>query len=216
MGYYSKNTDRMDIHIEESRGTILIKQNWKYDWLLAAGSTPWTYTEKKSYHDKVDNLIWNTWGRYFYLKVSGTSDFAKKNAGKKWDVNFDIQWVLSSEHWDVRVTKYPKGYAENPTSSVGWESKTINLDTKDTAYRKRTHSGRNYFQYPVVHEFGHAAGNSIYASAGMHGDEYNSSSAYFGDKHSLMNIGNKLRDRHFDFILSELNTILADTMFSKY
>ncbi len=206
----------MDIHIEENRGTILIKQKWKYTWLKDVSANAWTYTEKKSYHDKVDNLIWNSWGRNFFLKVEGSSDFAKRNSDKRWDVNFDIEWVLSSEHWDVRVTKYPKGYIGNPTSSVGWRSRIIKLDTKDTAWRKRVRTGKNYFQRPVVHEFGHAAGNSIFASTGMHGDEYKSTSTHYGDKHSLMNVGNNLRDRHLDFILSELNTMLSDSTFSKY
>ncbi len=216
MGYYTKNTDRMDIHIEETRGTILIKQKWKYSWLNFSGSTPWTYIEKQSFHSKVDNIIWNSWGNNFFLKVSGSSDFAKRNSGKVWDVNFDIEWVLHTEHWDVKVTKYPRTHAGNPTSSVGWGSKIINLDTKDTAWRKRVSSGRNYFQYPLVHEFGHAAGNSKYANTGMHGDEYASTSVYAGDKNSLMNIGNKLRDRHLDFILSQLNTMVSGSTFSKH
>lgn len=216
MGYYTKRTDRMDFHIEEDRKTITIRQKWKYSWLTSSGATPWTYTDKQAFHTKVDNLIWNTWGKAFYLKVVGGSDFAKRNAGERWDVDFDIEWVLGSQHWDVNVTKYPRAYSGNPTSSVGWAAKVITLDTKDTAYRARTNGGRIYNQYPVVHEFGHAAGNSIHARAGMHGDEYNSTSAYFGDKQSVMNIGNTFRERHLDYILTQLNTIITDTNFKKY
>ncbi len=216
MGYYSKSTDRMDIHIEESRGTILIKQKWKYFWLNYIGTSPWTYAEKRKFHNEVDNIIWNSWGQYFYLKVRGTSDFAKRNVNKRWDVNFDIEWVTHTEHWKVNVTKYPDNYPGNPTSSVLWNSKTITLDTKDTSWRKRVRTGGTFYQYPVSHEFGHAAGNSIYASSGMHGDEYKSNSMYFNDKKSLMNIGNQLRDRHLDYIISELNTMISNAIFSKY
>ncbi|WP_452220836.1 hypothetical protein [Lacinutrix salivirga] len=216
MPYYSKNTDRMDIHIEADRGTILIKQKWQYTWLKDAAASDWSYIEKKTFHKKADNLIWNNWGNYFYLKVSGSSDFAKKYANVKWDVNFDIEWVLKSEHWKVFVTKYPSDYKDNPTSSVSWGSKKINLDTKDTSLRQREHDSKYYYQYPLTHEFGHSVGNSIYASTNMHGDEYNSASSYYNDKRSLMNIGNTLRDRHLDFVLSQLNTMLGNTTFSKY
>ncbi|CAA0220465.1 conserved hypothetical protein [Tenacibaculum maritimum] len=213
MGYYSKYTDRMDIHIEESRGTILIKQKWRYSWLNAMNTSRWTYSEKQDFHKKVDNLIWNSWGEHFFLKVKGTSNFATRNAKKRWDVNFDIEWVPYGEHWKVNVTKYPFNYIGNPRSKVKWYQKEIILDTKDTSLRKRLRQGSNYYQYPVVHEFGHTAGNSV---AVGHGDEYNPSSAYLSDKYSIMNIGNELRDRHLDYILQELSTLISNTRFSKY
>jgi hypothetical protein len=215
MGYYSKNTDRMDIHIEETRGTILIKQKWKYSWLTMAGATAWTYPEKKLFHSKVDNLIWNSWGNHFFLKVEGNSDFSKRNSDKKWDVNFDIEWVLSSEHWDVNVTKLPSNHVGYEVSSVRWDSKIITIDTKDTAYRKIQGPRKKYYQYPLVHEFGHAAGNTNKVP-GMHGDEYKATSPYNGDKPSLMNLGNKLRSRHLDYVLSQLNTMVAGSTFSEY
>ena len=90
MAYYSKTTDRMDIHIEEYRGTILIKQKWKYRWLNARETSSWTHSEKQTFHNKVDNLIWNSWGNRFFLKVKGSSDFAKKHKAIRWDVKFDI------------------------------------------------------------------------------------------------------------------------------
>ncbi|WP_452231742.1 hypothetical protein [Lacinutrix sp. MEBiC02595] len=216
MPYYTKKTDRMDIHIEADRSAILIKQKWQYTWLKDATSSDWNYIEKKTFHKKVDNLIWNNLGKSFYLKVTGNSDFAKQYAKVKWDVNFDIEWVLESQHWEVLVTKYPSGYIGNPTSSVSWGSKKINLDTKDTSLRKRVLASKSYYQYPLTHEFGHAVGNSIYASSNMHGDEYNPASAYYNDRKSLMNIGNTLKDRHLDYIISQLNTMLNATKFSKY
>ncbi|CAA0230757.1 hypothetical protein [Tenacibaculum maritimum] len=210
MGYYSKYTDRMDIHIEESRGTILIKQKWRYFWLNSMNTSRWTYSEKQKFHKEVDNLIWNSWGEHFFLKVKGTSDFAIRNIKKRWDVNFDIEWVQYGEHWKVNVKKNPsKTFMK---SNVKWYSKEMNLDTLDTSKQKRIVQGKNYFQYPVVHEFGHSAGNSI---AVGNGDEYNSSS-YSMDKNSLMNVGDELRDRHLDFIISELNTMITRSTFSKY
>ncbi|WP_407268996.1 hypothetical protein [Tenacibaculum maritimum] len=200
----------MDIHIEESRGTILIKQKWRYFWLNSMNTSRWTYSEKQKFHKEVDNLIWNSWGEHFFLKVKGTSDFAIRNIKKRWDVNFDIEWVQYGEHWKVNVKKNPsKTFMK---SNVKWYSKEMNLDILDTSKQKRIVQGKNYFQYPVVHEFGHSAGNSI---AVGHGDEYNSSS-YSMDKNSLMNVGDELRDRHLDFIISELNTMITRSTFSKY
>lgn len=131
-------------------------------------------------------------------------------------MNFDIEWVLSSHHWKVKVTKYPSTHTGLVISAVSWTSKTIKLDTLDTRKRLNTFEGANYYQYPVAHEFGHAVGNSIYANTGMHGDEYKSSSAYLSDRKSIMNAGMELRDRHLDFIISQLNTMMINTTFSKY
>ncbi|WP_159295629.1 hypothetical protein [Tenacibaculum maritimum] len=206
----------MDIHIEESRGTILIKQKWRYFWLNSMNTSRWTYSEKQKFHIEVDNLIWNSWGKYFFLKVKGNSDFAIRNAKKRWDVNFDIEWVQYGEHWKVNVTKYPSNHLAHITSGVDWNNKIIKLDTKDTSWRRRVRAQESFYQYPIAHEFGHAVGNSIHASSGMHGDEYNPSSNYFKDKNSLMNIGNRLKDRHLDYILRELNTMVSNSKFSKY
>ena len=98
---------------------------------------------------------------------------------------------------------------------MSWDSKIINIDTEDTVKIKRDRGSKSYHQYPIVHEFGHSVGNSIFASTGMHGDEYNSSSSFFRDKRSLMNIGSNLRDRHLDFLLQQLNTMIPNAQFSK-
>jgi len=216
MGYYSKYTDRMDIHVEEYRNTILIQQKWKYNWLNQVGTSPWTYLEKKEFHHQADMLIWNSWGGHFKLKVRGTSDFVKNHGLNIFTVNFDLKWVLSSTHWDVDVTKLPVGYSGNPTSSVSWANRRINLDTKDVLMRNRSGRGQSYNQYPVVHEYGHSVGNSIYATTGMHGDEYKSTSLFYADKISVMNIGNQLRQRHLDYLISELNQMIPNTEFYVY
>lgn len=206
----------MDLHIEADRGTILIRQKWKYKWLVSARSTRWSYPEKRRYHHKADNMIWSSWGRHFELKVEGTSSFARKHRDTRWDVNFDIQWVLLKEHWKVEVTKYPSNHQGHPTSRVRWGERLIILDTKDTRARKRNRGGRDYYQPTLTHEFGHAVGNSSHPDAHSHGDEYRSTSNNFRDKNSLMNVGSELRDRHLDFILRELNTMIPDATFSKY
>ncbi|BAX80222.1 hypothetical protein [Labilibaculum antarcticum] len=57
MGYISKYTDEMDIHIEEYRNTILVQQKWKYNWLNEEGTSPWRYIEKNEFHNQADKLI---------------------------------------------------------------------------------------------------------------------------------------------------------------
>lgn len=209
---YDRSTLYMDISIDETSKTILVKQKWKYNWMLSTNSTPWTYLEKKAFHHKADSLIWSIWGGQLKVNTRGTSTFAKANNGQDYSINFDLEWVLSNEHWNVNVTKIPIG--SFASSSVSWNSRTINLDTEDILSRKvRTVGAIDYFQHPVAHEFGHAVGNSIFANTGMHGDEYKSTSTFFADKASIMNWGDSIRDRHIDYLLSELNLLIPNTTF---
>ena len=51
MPYYTKRTDRMDLHTEADRGTVLIKQRWEYTWFALGRATAWTYAEKRAFHE---------------------------------------------------------------------------------------------------------------------------------------------------------------------
>ena len=215
----SKKTNWLDIYIEEGRQVILIRQKWKYEWLTATKS-PWTLQQKRNFHYAADNIIWKTWNYRYKVKVKGTSDFAKKHRNTLFTINFDIQWVLNSEHWKVNVIKILPG-SDSPTSGTNWQDRVMYLDTKDTisTYTGKV-NGKSYYQLPVAHEFGHAIGNSYWALQGsksVHGDEYSSDSRVNGgfslDYASIMNIGNGLRNRHIDYILKELNTMLLNTIF---
>lgn len=213
---FIKQTDRMDIYIEEARNTILIQEKWEYNWLTKV--TPWTLVEKRKFHQMADNLIWKKWSGFFRLKVSGTSVFAQKHRNTTFTVNFDIKWVLEKPHWHVNVTKIISGRFER--SNVNWTDKTINIDSEDTKIVVHPQNGKNYRQYPIAHEFGHTIGNTYHALIGqksIHGDEYNTdiriNGGFFLDRLSIMNIGNDLRKRHLDFILLELNSMLSNTQF---
>ncbi len=208
--YTRKETERMDIFIEEMQKVVLVREKWKYRWKYLRGTLPWTYNERRDFHSKVDDLIWNTWGNRVLLKVEGNSDFAKKYKNVCWELKFDIQWVLFDEHWTVNVIKLPRNYLDDPRSEVKWEKKEINLDTKDVYFRGRKRSGGKYFQKPVVHEFGHTIGN---VKKFNRGDEYKSISSYNLDFKSIMNVGNEIRDRHFWFVIEQLNTMIPDTKF---
>ena len=204
----------MNFIINEDNDTIMIRMKWKYAWNRHTSSTPpWTEEEKAEFHHSCDMLIWRTWGRAYNLRCVGTSDFARDNVSTVWDVNFDVQRVYQNPHWNATVTKLPARSAAQPTSFMNWGTRRIQLDTKDNQLRRRVRNGVTYHQYPVVHEFGHAAGNSIYSSPGMHGDEYNSSSPFFSDRNSVMNVGRQFRNRHLDYVISQLNTMIPNTTF---
>ncbi|MFV0305623.1 MAG: hypothetical protein ACK5IC_09115 [Moheibacter sp.] len=211
---YSKKTDRMDIYLDEKTKTILIQLKWKYNWKTAIGDPAWTYVEKKKFHEMADSLIWKKWGSHYKLYTKGSSDFAKKYSTSTFLVNFDIKWVITDPHWNVNVTKIPSGM-KSPTSYTLWNSRIINLDTEDTKWtRKKTVGSRNYFHHPITHEFGHAIGNS---SKVGRGDEYNPDNQINGgfklDYSSIMNVGDQLRNRHLEYIITQLNLMIPNTKF---
>lgn len=204
-----KRTERMDIFLAVYRHTILVKQRWRYNWIHESDTLPWTYLEKRKFHHKLDSLIWQYCSGNFKMKVSGESAFAKKYKNKPFTLNFDIQWELGKPHWNVNAKKIKKGSFER--SNVKWDAREINLDTEDTVLTQKL---KDHYQYPSNHEFGHAVGNSAYAYAGGHGDEYHSTSPYYSDTQSLMNAGNELRERHIDFIIRELDRMIPKTKFN--
>ncbi|MBC9797868.1 hypothetical protein [Sinomicrobium weinanense] len=203
----SKKTDRMDIVIEPQRQTILVQQRWKYDWQTVIPLSNWTYDEKKEFHHQADKLIWNQWGGHFFIKIEGSSDFAKKAVNREFTVNFDLKWVLSNEHWRVVIRKIPKGGFKQ--SKTNWTDRKILLDSEDVA---STEKMPGFFQHGVSHEFGHAIGNV--PNEVNHWDEYRTTSSYYRDLYSIMNVGSELRERHLDYLVRELNTMIPETTFS--
>lgn len=206
----SSKTDRLDIYIDKDRKLILIEQKWKYVWSNKKGTTPWSHKEKKKFHNKSDHIIENLWGGKMVIRTKGSSDFAKKYADDGFVVNFDLKWVTNDEHWKVRVTKIPKG--EWAQSWMKWTTREVNLDTEDIKMR-RTSTIPRRTQSPVAHEFGHTIGNTFHTGVTQHGDEYKTNSKYNTQTKSIMNIGNEIKPRHLDYIVSELNKMVPNTEF---
>lgn len=48
----------------------------------------------------------------------------------------------------------------------------------------------------------------------MNGDEYNKSSPFYADPHSLMNIGRQMRPRHVELIATTLNEMVPGCQFT--
>lgn len=196
-----KRTDRMNIYLESYRQIILIRQKWRYNWLNEMGTRSWNLSEKSDFHDRLDSIIWNTWGGHYKVKPVGNSDFANKYRDKVFTINFDIQWVIENPHWNVNVRKILKGTFHR--SNVRWNNREINLDTEDTKMRK------DVKQIPAAHEFGHAIG---YLYDEYHQD-FSINRGFDFDQDSIMNIGMELRNRHLDYIIYQLNTIYSNTRF---
>ncbi len=92
----------------------------------------------------------------------------------------------------------------------------LNSDDHQAIVNTALDSGKSKKQVTVAHEFGHAIGNTAKL---MRGDEYYNpyrtvQSPFATDASSIMNIGGKLRRRHFQGILEELNKMIPQTKFS--
>ncbi len=216
-------TNRMDIYVDESRNEILIREKWKYNWrhpsILPSAKAPWTYMEKKAFHHKADNLIWKYWSNKFTIRVDGDSEFVIRNKGKDFTVDFDIEWVLSDEHWVVDVIKLADGETMEHPSWVDWNKRKIQLLYRDVDPSFCVREGQIYNHSTVAHEWGHAIGN-VPNFKGMHWDEYRDGSEkrgvskYSYDRKSMMNVGTEVRIRHLDYLCSVLRIKYVNTSFT--
>jgi len=222
---YSKNTDRLDIYINDQAKTITIRQRWKYVWRYDAQKSikPWAVDEKQYFHKQAVFLIKSIWETAPRVNIRGDSDFVKSNAGRSFQFRFDIEKVNAGEHWTISANKVPNG--SKFRSWTDWRNGKIVLDILDTGSRVIHFNGHTNYQIPVVHEFGHAIGNVPSIYGGSQGDEYTVGSPldsfirlqdispYHTDYSSVMNRGSDLRARHFEYLLRELNTMISSTTF---
>lgn len=211
MGHVVRETPWCVIDIDTSEGRIFLQERWRYVWVLQPPLSSWTLQEKRDFHNRADRHIWAAWSNRASFTVNGTSDFARRFAGRAIPINLDVRWVTAMEHWVVTVWKIPSNQFR--TSSVRWNSRTIELDTNDfqTVERIRGTPPTTHRQVPVAHEFGHAVGNTVVLSRG---DEYVSTSPHANDHSSIMHIGSQLRSRHFRTIIDQLDTMIAGTTFT--
>jgi hypothetical protein len=211
MGHVTRETGWCNIDINTATGAVFLQERWLYQWLTTAALPAWTAAEKNGFHTSADRAIWAAWSNRAKLSATGTSDFARRLAGKKIPIDLDVRRVSANQHWTVRVTKIPAGTFR--TSSVQWTARLINFDTEDFTTRNIC-SGtpqRCDTQVPVAHEFGHAVGNTVVLGRG---DEYNAGTTNFADHQSIMHSGHRLRSRHFQTILYEMNRMIPNTVFS--
>jgi hypothetical protein len=212
MGHVTKDTKWCTLDLDTTEGKIVLLERWQYVWLVGSRSTKrWTLAEKQQFHQRVDKEIWAAWSNRAFLKVDGTSEFAKRFGGRMVPVFTDVRWVLKDAHWTVSVKKIDKGTIAKSTTNY-WD-RTMALDSSDVAPRTRLFGPAKeaIVQIPVAHEFGHTIGN---VDSFARGDEYQSTSEHVGDRQSIMHHGVQLRMRHFDQLLMELNGLIEGTTFA--
>ncbi|MEX0320426.1 MAG: hypothetical protein AB3N21_20930 [Ruegeria sp.] len=207
---HKKKTKRMDFRIDGKKGQVWVRQTWNYVYVTKKKASKWTPKEKKDFHVAIEKTIRKAWNGKFVLTVKGKSEFAAHYKGKTLTVHFDVDPVSSGAHWTVTAAKIPKGDFHG--SKVNWGKQTIELDTEDMNPAKKKGAPKGVTQDPAAHEFGHAIGNATGSPAG-HADEYKKTSAYKHHKKSIMNVGMKVKKRHADYLVIELNKIIPDTTF---
>lgn len=216
MGHVVRETGWSVIDIDTMSGNILVSERWRYVWLVQAGVKPWTVAEQQRFHRLADRAIWSTWSAKVVLGVAGTTDFARRFAHRPLHLNLDIEQVAGGHHWTIEVTKVKPG--SPPIGETFWNQRLMRLNSDD--HREMTmhalDTNKPERQVTVAHEFGHAIGNTAKLKRG---DEYFNpykavQSPFASDIASIMNIGGKLRRRHFHAILDELNKMIAGTRFS--
>ncbi len=207
---FKKKTKRMDFEVLGSKKTIWVRQYWNYVYSTKNGASDWTSKEKKKFHKAIEKVIRKAWSGKFILEVSGDSDFAKYFEDKTFKVKFDVDPKSAGAHWKVNAVKVPKGCFNG--SVVNWSKQEMTLDTEDMNEVDKG-GGPGVKQSGAAHEFGHAVGNSKHKGASGHGDEYKKTSAYKAHKKSIMHSGMKVKKRHADYLVSELNKIIPDTRF---
>jgi hypothetical protein len=211
MGHVTRETGWCNIDINTMTGAVFLQERWLYQWLTSGAVTAWTEAEKTGFHTRADRAIWAAWSSRARLAVTGSSDFARRFARRRLPIDLDVRRVTANQHWTVRVTKVPSGTFRQ--SSVEWTARLINFDTED--FTTRTICGGTPrvcdTQVPVAHEFGHAVGNTAVLGRG---DEYRATSPNVADHQSIMHSGHRLRSRHFQTILDEMNQMIPGTTFT--
>ena len=59
MGHVTAQRDWGTLDIDTSKGSILVREDWKYTWkVMGAGLTPWTRHEEQHFHWRLDREVW--------------------------------------------------------------------------------------------------------------------------------------------------------------
>lgn len=215
MGHVVRETGWSVIDIDTMSGEVLVSERWRYIWLVQVGVKPWTIAEQQRFHRLADRAIWSTWSSRALLNVTGSTDFARRFARRPLRLNFDIRRVSCGAHWTIEVTKIKPG--SPPIGETFWNLRKMRLNSSDfemTTLHAMDNDkpGR---QVAVAHEFGHSIGNT---QKDHRGDEYytpvkSAQSPFVADIASIMNIGHKLRRRHFQGVIEELDKMIDHTRF---
>jgi hypothetical protein len=239
--YKTRDTQRGQIRLNTKFGEVRFTQRWRYHFTTQHGAAPWTPDEERAYHFLLKQMIWMRWnsrrpvpiratdddttrsiakllneGNGIVFRVSGKSDFARKFAAEYIPIEFDVLISVKRPHWHMRVRKLdPSKLAggKHPTQvfrdNVDFDSRSINLSYENREPFQACSEGRgsqcqdDFLTFP--HEFGHSLGYGT--------DEYAAGAAKHADVKSIMNIGHELRQRHLEWVRSQINLINPHTTF---
>ncbi len=203
----------------------------------------WTDKEKKWFQKEAEKQIIKRWHKKCTMEASGKSDFARYFKGTEFKVEISLRVVSSGGHWTCVARKVPKGeespsdvdYSKqiinldinddrvdkhSKIKPMTKEEKEKLLKKLEKKNEKREEKGKDRKQLPrktfkrdvIAHEFGHTIGLVAGQGKDITRDEYGSG-PYLNDRKALMNYGNQLRARYFDFVIRELNEIISQTSF---
>ncbi len=206
MAHVGKEETWARLDIDTEKASILVLERWKYNFIAGPGLPAWTAAEERQFHVRIVNQVSSIWNYKIRLSVSGLAPFAHRF--KHAYLNFDIRRVTLGQHWTVNVRKMPKG--STPTSFISNVDRpvlSVNLDTADfDSYTPVNAAGKSHKFQAVPHEFGHTF-------PGVD-DEYVAGATNLADTDSIMNIGNRVRERHVKPILASLNTMIPNCVFT--
>ena len=169
------------------RTVLVIRMTLQFQFENGSGGN-WTQGEKENFaHSFVDGVI-DVWNEKF--RITTTSNVPAQNC-RDVGVIFEFPYYIDGWHTDddfeLSVTKVP--------STAGWQVSTCaysngntTLDSNDM--RPET-KGASMMQRDAVHEFGHMLGLR---------DEYtvaNDNLYHTADVDSIMNLGERVRQRHY-------------------
>lgn len=201
------------VSLNTETGHIFVQEDWRYNWMVVPPATPWTVSQRRRFHHTLDRQVWGTWSGRVRLRATGANPIVHRFPHGLPPVEFDVHWVLHGGHWAVNVRKLPPG--SDPTtfiSNVDFPARVIHLDSADVdSYRPNNAAGEARTFYALPHEFGHTMPDATGVATQ---DEYNAGSAHLADTDSIMNIGRQVRARHLTALLTELNAMFADCVFS--
>jgi hypothetical protein len=224
MTHLVRNETWAIIDLDLTKGHVLVRQDWLYEWLDVAGAPPWTEKEKRDYHNAVDHLVWAFWSMRVHLMVRGQPGMASTPTAaelhrrfhhKGLTLSFDIRAVSGKWHWRATVVKPVPGRPK-PNAKCLYDTRQLQLSTIDIAqHRAKRFEGNDPRAqrrfYPAPHEFGHTIGN---VSELGRGDEYSAGSTNYEDVHSIMNIGRAVRSRHLFLVVETLRRMVAGCTFT--
>lgn len=156
-----------------------------FDFVANTGNPAitWTQSEKDAF------------AREWRRQVSAVWDHATYIRYRDYDLslifNFDIRTAAADTQWQAQVMKL-KDRSAFRTSAVCRGCYAGGSDARFDSNDDMRKPIGNRTQTAMIHEFGHMIGK---------GDEYKSTSAHYGDKTSIMNIGSAVRDRHLQHFI---------------